>query len=289
MRARTVVVGVDGSDSALDAVRWAAGEAVRRRAVLRLVNACDWPRGGLVGDAGMGPRMHTVLLDAARAAVATAAGVARQAAPTVEIEEQVLIGFPIPALRAESRRADLVVLGSRGLGGVSGLLVGSVATGLVAHAECPVVVLRAAVPDDDRRPVVVGVDGSPLSEAALAFAFDAAAARGVPLVAVHTWWDALVDPTMAPLIDWEAIEADEGEVLAERLAGWTSKYPDVPVERVIRRDRPAHVLAEQSERAQLVVIGCRGRGAVRGLLLGSVTHSLLHRAACPVAVVRPPS
>lgn len=286
MEARTVVVGVDGSESSLDAVRWGAPEALRRRAVLRLVSAVTWPHGGLVGDAGFSTQFHAVLVGGAREAVATAASAAREAAPGVDVEEHVVIGAPASALRAESRRAQLVVVGSRGLGGVSGLLIGSVAVALAAQAECAVVVLRAPVAADDARPVVVGVDGSPLSEAAVAFAFDAAAARRVPLVAVHTWWDTLVDPTMAPLIDWDAIEADEGEVLAERLAGWCTKYPDVAVERVICRDRPAHALLEQAERAQLVVVGSRGRGALRGLLLGSVTHALLHRAPCPVAVVR---
>jgi len=286
MQSRTVVVGVDGSESALEAVRWAAREAVRRRATLRLVNACDWPRGTLVGDPGLGHRYHSVLVDAARSQVAAAATVAREAAADVVAEEQVVIGFPIPVLRSEARRAELVVLGSRGLGGVTGLLVGSVAVALAAHADCPVVVVRDAMPDHDPRPVVVGVDGTPLSESAVAFAFDAAAARRVPLIAVHAWSDLLVDPTMAPLLDWDAIAADESEVLAERLAGWATKYPDVPVERVIRRDRPAHALLEQAGNAQLVVVGSRGRGALSGLMLGSVGHALLHRAGCPVAIVR---
>jgi nucleotide-binding universal stress UspA family protein len=135
---------------------------------------------------------------------------------------------------------------------------------------------------------VVGVDGSPVSENALAFALDAASVRGVPLVAVHTWWDLLVDETMAPLLDWPAIEAEEGEVLAERLAGWGEKYPDVPVRRRITRDRAAHTLIRESQSAQLVVVGSRGRGAVASRLLGSVSHAVLHRAHCSVAVVPAP-
>jgi nucleotide-binding universal stress UspA family protein len=182
------------------------------------------------------------------------------------------------------------VIGDRGLGGVTGLLVGSVATALAAHAESPVVVVRANGIDelpDPSAPIVVGVDGSPVSEAALAFAYEAAAARGVPLVAVHTWWDVFVDPAVAPLLDWDAIASDERQVLAERLAGWSEKYPDVSVQPVILRDRPAHALVEQSRRAQLVVIGSRGRGGFTGLLLGLVSHAVLHRAPCPVAIIRP--
>ena len=110
--------------------------------------------------------------------------------PGVQVMPEVLVGFPIGVLAEESRRAQLLVLGSRGLGGLTGLLLGSVAVGLAAQAACPVVVVRG----EDRetgagRPVVVGVDGTPNSEAAIAFAYEAAAARGVPLIAVHTWTD----------------------------------------------------------------------------------------------------
>jgi nucleotide-binding universal stress UspA family protein len=91
---------------------------------------------------------------------------------------------------------------------------------------------------------------------------------------------------MAPLVDWDAAEADEHAVLAERLAGWTQTYPDVPVRRLVVRDRPARALVQESGRAQLVVAGSRGRGGLRGMLLGSVSQALLHHAHCPVAVVR---
>jgi nucleotide-binding universal stress UspA family protein len=188
-------------------------------------------------------------------------------------------------LVAESRQAQLVVVGDRGLGGFTGLLLGSVAVGLAAHAASPVAVVRGAAPSPDGQ-VVVGVDGSPTSEAALAAAYEAAAARRVRLVAVHTWWDFLIDTTLAPLLDWEAIEGDEHVLLAERLAGWAEKYPDVEVRRVVARDKPAHSLLQQATGAQLVVVGSRGRGGFAGLLLGSVSHSLLHHAPCPVLVVR---
>jgi nucleotide-binding universal stress UspA family protein len=127
-----------------------------------------------------------------------------------------------PILDAESRRAQLLVLGHRGLGGVIGLLLGSVTVALAACAACPVVVVRGARPLDASPPlpVVVGVDSTPNSEAAIAFAFGAADARRAPLVAVHTWWDSLVDPALDSLLDWDAIKAAEREGLAERLAGW---------------------------------------------------------------------
>jgi nucleotide-binding universal stress UspA family protein len=184
----------------------------------------------------------------------------------------------------------MVVLGDRGLGGFTGLLIGSVAVAVTAHAACPVVVVRG--PESDLtaplpEPVVVGVDGSSTSEAALAFAFEEASLRRVPLVAVHVWRDLLLDATLAPLLDWDAIESDERQVLAERLAGWSEKYPDVAVRRLVAYDRPARALVGESGRAQLVVVGSRGRGGLHGMLLGSVSQALLHHAHCPVAVVRP--
>jgi nucleotide-binding universal stress UspA family protein len=286
---RPVVAGVDGSECGLQAVRWAAAEAARRHLPLRLVAAHAWPAGGLVGDPGLGVDPRAVLRDLALGHLDAAAGEAAQVADDVEVERVEVTGFPETVLGSESRRAELVVIGDRGLGGFTGLLVGSVAVALAAHAECPVVVVRGAESDQAAplsEPIVVGVDGSPASEAALAFAFGAADLRRVPLVAVHAWWDLVVDPTMAPLVDWDAVDADEHEVLAERLAGWAESYPDVPVRRLVVRDRPARALVEESGRAQLVVVGSRGRGGLRGMLLGSVSQALLHHAHCPVAVVR---
>jgi nucleotide-binding universal stress UspA family protein len=288
---RAVVAGVDGSECGLQAVRWAAAEASRRHLPLRLVAAHAWPSGGLVGDPGLGVDYRAVLRDVVVGHLAAAGAEALQAAPGLEVEQVEVTGYPEPVLQAESARAEMVVLGDRGLGGFTGLLIGSVAVAVTARASCPVVVVRGPEPDrtPQLEPVVVGVDGSPTSEAAVAFAFEEASLRHVPLVAVHVWRDLLVDPTMAPLLDWDAIEADEREVLAERLAGWSQKYPDVSVRRLVVRDRPAGALVEESGRAQLVVVGSRGRGGFQGLLLGSVSQALLHHAHCPVAVVRPTS
>ena len=288
---RTVVAGVDGSECSLQAVRWAAAEASRRQLPLRLVAAHAWPSGGLIGDPGLGVDYRAVLRDVVLGHLATAAADARQIAPELEIEQVEVTGYPAPVLLGESAHAEIVVLGDRGLGGFTGLLIGSVSVEVTAHASCPVIVVRGPEPDRTMprpEPVVVGVDGSPTSEAATAFAFEAASLRGVPLVAVHVWRDVLVDATMAPLLDWDVIDSDEREVLAERLAGWSEKYPDVPVRRLVARDRPARALVEESGRAQLVVVGSRGRGGFHGLLLGSVSQALLHHAHCPVAVVRSP-
>jgi nucleotide-binding universal stress UspA family protein len=290
VRSRPVVVGVDGSASALDAVRWAAGVAAWRNAPLRLVMAFSWQRDRVAGGITLDAEPHEVMLGVARSRLAEAAAGAVAMLPEEQVETELVAGYPISVLRAESQRAQLLVLGDRGYGAISGLLLGSVAAAMVAHAACPVVLVRneEGGPVEDRtRPIVVGVDGSPVSEAALAFAYEQASARGVPLIAVHTWWDMIVDARAAMLINWDAMAGDEKAVLAERLAGWGEKYPDVRVHRKVTRDRPAHALVEESHRAQLLVVGSRGRGGAAALVLGSVSHAVLHRAHCSVAVVRP--
>jgi len=284
---RAVVVGVDGSAIALRAVQWAAAEARRRRVPLRLVLAFTEVADYLVGHPGLGPRTRELLLARARDSLHAAAELARQHEPEIDVEEQLVIGFPTRVLVDESRRAHLVVVGDGGFGRVTAALAGSVAVSIAVHAACPVVVVRGPDrTDGERLPVVVGVDGSPVSEAALAFAFTAAADRRVPLVAVHTWVDPVFDPTRAAGLPAD-VELQERELLAQRLAGWAAKYPDVPVQRVVTTDRPAHQLIAQSELAQLVVVGSRGHGNLAGLVLGSVSNALVHAATCPVAVVRP--
>jgi nucleotide-binding universal stress UspA family protein len=283
-----VVVGIDGSSSAIDAARWAAREAARRASALELVSAFGWPETHHLGDAGLGGRYRETMLGRTRAELAAAAAAASEAAAGIEIDEQIVDGFAVPVLIAASRRAGLIVLGDRGLGGFTALLVGSVAIGLATQAECPVVVVRGER-SSATGPVVVGVDGSKHSEAALAFAFEAATARRTPLLAVNAWTDGVLEAAVLALSDWHVHEADAHRRLAERLAGWSEKYPEVQVRRVVLRDRPAHALIERAtaDAAQLVVVGSHGRGGMAGLVLGSVSHALLHHAPCPVAVVRP--
>lgn len=283
-----IVVGVDGSEAALDAVRWAAVESRRRHTGVRLVDAVGPMPPPRPGNPRVGALCYReALRDEAGDAVAVAAAAAEQSAPGAEVATEVLAGEPVPSLVGESGHAQLVVLGDPGVGGFAASLGDSVAVELAAHAQCPVVVVRGAasgglVPMEG--PVVVGVDGSLEGAAALAFAFEAASARRVPLVAVHAWQDTVAD-RMSPPPGGQA--AFQEENLAEWLAAWGAKFPDVAVQRVVARDRPARALLERSAGAQLVVVGSRGRGALAGLVLGSVSQALLHHSACPVAVVRP--
>jgi nucleotide-binding universal stress UspA family protein len=139
--------------------------------------------------------------------------------------------------------------------------------------------------------VVVGVDGSALSANAIAYAFEEASSRGVGLTAVHAWWLDYVEGASASAIwtvDWENMAQEENALVAESLAGWQEKYPDVAIARHSLHGHPVEALVRQSENACLVVVGSRGRGGFRGLLLGSVSQGVVHRARCPVAIVRAP-
>jgi nucleotide-binding universal stress UspA family protein len=283
-RRRTVIVGVDGSEEALRAVRWAVPEARRRQATLRLVTAFAWTDDRMVGWPGLGQAAYGERLRAAAEHdLAAAASVAAQLDPDLPVEQDLVLGFPGGVLVDQARGAELLVVGDNGRGRLGSVLAGSVAVGVAAHAACPVVVVRGVEPQpDERLPVVVGIDGTPLSEAAVAFAFEAASARRAPLVAVHTW----VGPLIAELVDWQSAAVESEESLAERLAGWGAKYPDVHVQRVVARTSAARALLDQAARAQLVVVGCRGHGEMAGLLLDSVSNALVHTAPCPVVIVR---
>lgn len=284
---RPVVVGVDGSTSASQAVRWAAAEAARRKTALVIVHSCMVVPVHAPHVAGSSEAYADAVFDHGRALLAEATTLATETAPQIEVTAELVSGGAAEQLVGRSASAQLVVLGSRGLGGFTGLLVGSIAVAVTTHAHCPTVVVRAPS-SDAGAPVVVGLDGSPSSDAALAFAFEAAALRGVALHAVRTWWDLTAETAWQrglTATNLASIEAAEQRVLAEQLATCAVAYPDVSVHQTLTRDRPAHTLVQQSANAQLVVVGTRGRGGFRGLLLGSTSQALVHHAHCPVAVV----
>ena len=283
---RPIVVGVDGSDEAGEATRWAAREAERRGASLQLVEAVPWK-----GFRAIGPSLAFEQYDgrefALRAAREHAEGAAAEACRTVPHERvtyDVRSGTAIDVLRAGSEHADLLVVGGRGRGGFAGLMAGSTAVSVAARSRCPVIVARGSVADGDA-PIVVGVDGSDEGEVALEFAFEQASSRDVPLVAVHAWSDEVFDPAAAALLRPEDIERNESAFLQSVLAVWQRKYPRVAVRSRLVLDRPAAALVAESSDAQLVVVGSRGHGETVGMLLGSVSRAVVHHSHCPVAVV----
>ncbi|MGW4499962.1 universal stress protein [Micromonospora sp. NPDC004336] len=285
-----VVVGVDGSAAALDAVRMAAREAAQRQRPLRVVHAFIWP---LIPNAPLeavpGAPADAGLRNQAERYVAEAVAEAGKVAPEVAVTGVVVDGAATPVMLDESREAALMVLGHRGLGGFAGLLIGSVTVQVCAHALCPVLVVRGEERADG--PVVVGVDGSECSMEAVGFAFEEASRRGAPLLALQAWlYPTPVGPgDILPLVyDLDAYAAEQERTLAESLAGFAERYPDVPVRHRLVRGTPARVLVEESKTAQLVVVGARGRGPLSGLLLGSVSHAVLHHAHSPLVIVRNP-
>lgn len=282
-----VLAGIDGSERSLVAVRWAAQEAARRQVGLRIVSVSLWTDGRNY-EFGEGATSAPLEEQQLLKELDCAADVAHEAEPDLLVDRAILSGFAPDRLRLESARVGMIVLGDRGIGGLRGMCLGSVAGSVAARAQCPVAIVRGpARAPDDGAPVLVGVDGSPASEAAIGFAFAAADVRRAPLTAVHAWDDRLRDATPFPMLNLEAVQIDEEELLAKRLDGWSHRYPGVAVERVVRRGKAAEVLREQAKRARLLVVGTHGRGPVIGGLLGSVSQSLLHRSDCPVVVVPP--
>jgi nucleotide-binding universal stress UspA family protein len=283
-----IVVGVDGSPASNVAVDWAARAAAMRNVSLTLVHVASgfagtWPQTPLPGGFGtwQKQRGRAFLNDAVR--IAEAAG-NRTGVPRMKTE--MYYSGVVPTLVDLSKEAQMVAVGSRGQGAF-GSLLGSVSTGLAHHAHCPVAVIHdedPLMPYPAHAPVLVGIDGSPASELATAMAFDEASHRQVDLIALHAWSDAGV--LDFPGMDWSTMKSSEDEVLAERLAGWQERFPDVTIHRLLVCDRPARQLIEHSEEAQLVVVGSHGRGGFAGMLLGSVSTAVLQSARMPVIVAR---
>ncbi|SDC21569.1 universal stress protein [Actinokineospora iranica] len=286
---RSVFVGVDGSESAGRVLRWAVAEAGRRGTGLVVVSVYAWPVSGYPDGLVVAQELRRGLRAQAEETVRAAVAVVAGEAPGLAVRGEVREGAVAAQLIACSRDAGVLVLGSRGLGGFSGLLLGSVAVALAAHGHCPVVVVRAEsrVPLSGR--VVVGVDGGPGDDDVLAFAFAHAAGAGAAVVAVHAWSDTTIEVAHVverAAFDWGVLARQARDALVERLGRWRAKYPDVPVESVVARERPVCLLLDQAVDASLVVVGSRGRGGFAGLVLGSVSQAVVRHAPCPVAVVR---
>jgi nucleotide-binding universal stress UspA family protein len=312
-----VVVGVDGSADANRAIEYAAWEAGRRHRPLRLVHG--FVPVPMFGPTPLVPYNIETPLRATRAMINDMARAASLRHPELALTTSVIAGSPAGVLVEESANACLMVVGSRGRGGFAGLLAGSVSAQVATHAQAPVVVLRPPSPGEQpaaggrhaageepgaggqpvpggppsapgEGPVVVGVDGSSGADAALAFAFDEAAGRGTELVAVYAWGVAPTG-TLGPVTarHYEVREAqDEADrLLAEAVAGWRERYPDVKVDRrAIHTFNPVLTLMEEAAAASLIVVGPRGRGGFASLMLGSVADGLLRHADRPVAIAR---
>ncbi|MER5393054.1 universal stress protein [Saccharopolyspora sp. NPDC002686] len=289
-----VVAGVDGSAVALNAARWAAREAARRRSGLRIVYADPTAAPVLPEFPGLHwPEEHREhVRDQVAHRLDVAAEAAREQEPGVAVSTAACPGSPEHVLIDESRTAALVVVGDRGFGGFTGLLAGAVAVKVAAHAKSSV----AVVPDTGdpltfpvTGPVLAGVDDALSAEPVLAHAFAAAADWDVPLHVVHTWEVVGIDlKWLRSRLPSEMVGDDAESFVEEVLAGWDERYPGVEVLRFVRRGAPTAELLSRAKEAQLVVVGARGRGGVSGAHLGSTSHKLLHHSPCPVLIVRTP-
>ena len=276
------------------AVRWAAREARMRNVPLTLVHVNVTPDWG-----------PTWLFSDARAAIPSEKDPAREKSGqkiiddaikvvldssqdgVPEIKKELFVSEAVPTLVDLSKEAQMVVVGCRGQNSLHRILLGSVSTGLVHHAHCPVAVIHdeaSVALKDSKLPVLVGVDGSPASELATAIAFDEASWRNVDVVALHAWRDP--DLSAVPSMEWSAQEGLRNEILAERLAGWPERYPDITVHPRVLWGDPARCLLDASESAQLIVVGSHGRGGFAGMLLGSVSTAVTQAAHIPVIVAR---
>lgn len=281
--ARVIVVGVDGSAAATQAVEWAADDAARAAVRLHIVHAVDRSP----YEIGRFPALG--LDDAAQrnadSVLAEAEAVARKRQPGLDITGMSLQGAAAAALRGHADGASEIVIGGRGLGGFPGAVLGSVSIHVAGHARGPVVVVRSG-PDIVHGEVVVGLDDYRGCEPALAYAFEQASLRASTLRVVYAWQPPAHAHISEGAHDLEEIHAAQGRIAADLLQSWQRMYPQVPVIEDVQRNHPVGALTAASEKADLVVVGSQGRGAIGMVMLGSVTLGVLYHAHSSVTVVR---
>lgn len=288
--AMPVVVGVDGSNSGMDAARWAGGVAARLRVPLQIVFAMPY-LGHAISDAVAAVRAAAITGQraAADSVLGSATDAVREMHPDLAITTTAPVEPADEALVELSRHARLVVLGSEEVSPAAAMLVGSVTLAVITRSACPVIAWRGEIISPTTQPIVVGVDGDS-STAALALAFELADGLGVPVRAVHSWSTRRPrgDVTIPFLIDWDALEGMEWTALTTAVEPWAARHPDVDVAFFVEPAKPSQALLKHLADAQLVVVGTRGHGVLTSALLGSTSLNMLHHAPLPVAVCRAP-
>lgn len=279
-----VVAGVDGSPQSIAAAHWAAREAERRNLPLRLLYV--WPRSPLLVPDAPSP---SELRGETQRMLARAQADIRTEHPELPVEVELVTGTDSDGLVQAGRGAELLVLGSRGVGGFERLLLGSNSLTAAARAECPVVLVRAGTGHTPApHPVVLGLDARHPSDTLIEFALRAAEERGTRLRVVHAWglpplWS--VNPMLLGEGERGDMEDTEAQLLRDAVLGWRDKYPTVEIRPDVRLGSPAEILVDESDRAGLVVVGRHRHRPPLGLRLGPVAHAVIHYATCPVAVV----
>jgi nucleotide-binding universal stress UspA family protein len=290
---RPIVVGFDGSEGSVAAAEWAAREASRRQARLRIVHATVPTHLPVMRSTAV--TATTKWKEEAEQTAARGVEAARRSDPSLAVESKVYLNqTAAAALAGEAESATLLVVGARGGGGFAGLRLGSTAVQVIEVVSGPVVIVRGAAAGTSSglagARTVVGVDGSEPSHRALRFAFGEATAHGTELIAVHAYsepWHPALRSFQAPDgVDWSFLRSHAAAVLAESVATAAEEFPGVRVTERLVDGQPSDVLLEASGDAELLVVGSRGASSLRGRILGSVSHTVIHHADCPVAVVR---
>lgn len=274
------MVGVDGSDSSLAAVDWAAGEAERQGMALRMVYGSMWEHYERIKPNFSPDRSSEEII--AQHIVASSAERAERLAPDVKVSAEVIADDGVSALIEEGRHAYAVVVGQRGRGEVADWLLGSTCLTVAARATCPVVIIRGGDERDGTEGVVLGIGDPGENEAAAEFALREARARHTTLTVVRTWRRPLL-VTVEEEGGEGALEA--GTAIDDALGHAAEEFGDVPVDRRIVEGGAKRALLTAASRADLLVVGARRRTLPVGMQLGPVNHALLHQAPCPVAVV----
>ena len=289
-----IVVGYDGSASSVSAATWAAEEAVARDAPLSILSCAVMPV-GIGWAAGAAAVVEDGWTFVERAATEQAEALAvqiRRAHPTLRGSIDVRVGAPREVLVDASHDAALLVVGKTGAGAVKTLILGSVANSVVRRSACPSVLVpagavhrRHAGDGVSRGRIAVGVDGSPQSDAAIAWALDEAAARKSEVVLVQAWSFSYPGPVVESGAAHDAAAKEASRILDAAVAAASSRRPEVPVSGRLVEDSASHALLDQAESADLLVVGSRGRGGLRSMLFGSVASAVTEHASCPTVVV----
>lgn len=286
---QSIVVGVDGSDTAENAALWAAAVADRQSVPVHLLHALPNPGYYYSEAAALLRAEYTEMVEkSAKTILGQTADRIHSAYPNVAVTDSVDQGSAGPALVALSVHAKMLVVGATGASVLEYLVTGSTALRVANDAHCAVTVWRGDSEHvtPDHRPVVVGVDGSELSGRAIGEAFEFASLFEVPLIAVHAWNAGGIAGRHSAMKMVGAVVEQEEALASECLAGWTERYPDVGVTTVVEQENPARSLLHHAAGAQLVVVGSRGRNRLTGTLLGSTSQNLVHHASCPTMICR---
>lgn len=290
-----IVVGIDTSPGAATALRWGVREGQLRGWDVTAVMVWSYLSQAHAGPGGQFDPDYSAVTVAAQADETITEAVGPEAARAVH--RQVVCDLPAAGLLSAATDADLLVVGARGLGGFRSLLLGSVSEQCLHHAPCPVAVVRStALPEPEpstgsdgpeRERIVVGIDGSPEAQRALRWAIEEARPRLATLEVIYAWRSLAVGLGTTYLPDTNAYEEDARRILTDAVAAEESNLLTIPVEYTIRCGPPAKVILEASKGADLIVMGSRGMGGFKGLLLGSASHQVARHATCPVVVVPP--